>query len=104
MPPLPIDSQPDLVPIVRAAATISAATTRPTIVEPVRRVSLALSRSFTGASRVAAGAALSDAAIRVQPAEDIVPEVGKDDRAERNEQDDRAPAAPPPTYGAGMEA
>ena len=34
MPPLPIESQPDLAPIVNAAATISTATTRPTIAEP----------------------------------------------------------------------
>ena len=37
MPPLPIESQPDLAPIANAAATISTATARPTIVEPVRR-------------------------------------------------------------------
>src|SRR5215211_1779982 len=97
MPPLPIEFQPDLAPMVNAAATMSAATARPTIAEPARQVSPVLSRLVTGAPRVAAGAALSDSTIRVQPAEDVVPEVGEDDGGERDQQDDRAAAAPPAT-------
>src|SRR5215212_12199045 len=49
MPPLPIEFQPDLAPIANAAATISTATARPTIVEPMRRESSDLGHSLTGA-------------------------------------------------------
>src|ERR671910_3203072 len=103
MPPRPIDPQPVLPPIVTATATISAATTRPTIAEPVRRVSPVPSRSTAGTPCVESGAALSDSAIRMQPAKNVIPEVGEDHRGESNQQDHRAAAAPPATQGAGVE-
>jgi hypothetical protein len=49
MPPRPIESQPDLAPIVNATAMISAATASPTIAELVRRVSPVVRGSLAGA-------------------------------------------------------
>ena len=49
MPPLPIESQPDLAPIVNAEARISTATARPMIAEPVRCLLPTISRSVPGA-------------------------------------------------------
>src|SRR5688500_20394432 len=93
MPPRPIESQSDRPPIVNAAVTISVATARP-MTAGVRRAT---------AVSILLAALRSDSAIRMQPAENVVPEVGEDHRGERNQKDHRAAAAPPATQRTGVE-
>src|SRR5687768_6194049 len=99
MPPRPIESQPDRPPIVNAAPTITAAKVRP-MTAGVRRATPASSLlAVLPSCRLAD--LKSASAIRMQPAEDVVPEVGEDHRGERNQEDHRAAAAPPVAQRAG---